>query len=59
MRINRQKKVNKYLRFYINNFGFHKPYQVLIDGTFCFIALEVSRLFAIVPEAILVPPRAN
>ncbi|XP_073987825.1 rRNA-processing protein UTP23 homolog [Rhodnius prolixus] len=40
MRINRQKKVNKYLRFYINNFGFHKPYQVLIDGTFCFIALE-------------------
>ncbi|KAK9510736.1 hypothetical protein O3M35_005462 [Rhynocoris fuscipes] len=40
MRINRQKKVNKALKFYINNFGFRKPYQILIDGTFCHVALE-------------------
>ncbi|XP_014259610.1 rRNA-processing protein UTP23 homolog [Cimex lectularius] len=40
MRINRQKKVNKYINFYINNFGFRKPFQVLVDGTFCHVALK-------------------
>uniref|UniRef100_A0A0K8T081 rRNA-processing protein UTP23 homolog n=1 Tax=Lygus hesperus TaxID=30085 RepID=A0A0K8T081_LYGHE len=40
MRINRQKKVNRYLCFYANNFGFRKPYQILIDGTFCHTALK-------------------
>nr|XP_024215895.1 rRNA-processing protein UTP23 homolog isoform X2 [Halyomorpha halys] len=40
MRINRQKKVSRILRFYCNNFGFRKPYQVLVDGTFCNTALQ-------------------
>lgn len=42
MRIKRYKKAYKCLSFYINNFGFHKPFQLLIDGTFCFAALQVS-----------------
>ncbi|XP_023942981.2 rRNA-processing protein UTP23 homolog [Bicyclus anynana] len=40
MKITRYKKVQKYLKFYYNNFGFHQPYQVLIDGTFCFSAFK-------------------
>ncbi|CAH1389031.1 unnamed protein product [Nezara viridula] len=40
MRINRQKKVSRILKFYSNNFGFSKPYQVLVDGTFCNTALQ-------------------
>lgn len=40
MKINRYKKVNKILKFYSNNFGFRKPYQVLIDGTICVAALQ-------------------
>ncbi|BES88738.1 Fcf1 [Nesidiocoris tenuis] len=40
MRINRQKKVHRYLSFYANNFGFRKPFQILIDGTFCHTALK-------------------
>ncbi|XP_063839028.1 rRNA-processing protein UTP23 homolog isoform X1 [Ostrinia nubilalis] len=40
MKITRYKKVQKYLKFYYNNFGFHQPYQVLIDGTFCFAAFK-------------------
>jgi len=40
MRINRLKRIQKSLSFYINNFGFRKPFQVLIDGTFCFVALK-------------------
>lgn len=42
MKIRRYKKVNKRLGFYINNFGFRQPYQLLIDGTFCYAALNVS-----------------
>lgn len=42
MKIKRQKKVNKNLNFYVNNFGFRQPFQVLIDGTFCQTALKVS-----------------
>ncbi|CAK1548105.1 unnamed protein product [Leptosia nina] len=38
MKIARYKKAQKYLKFYYNNYGFHQPYQVLIDGTFCFAA---------------------
>lgn len=44
MKIKRHKKAHKYINFYINNFGFHQPYQILIDGTFCFAALKVSFL---------------
>lgn len=32
--------MNKCLSFYRNNYGFFKPYQVLIDGTFCYAALK-------------------
>lgn len=40
MRINRQRKVNKILKFYFNNFGFKKPFRILLDGTFCNAALQ-------------------
>ncbi|XP_018575407.1 rRNA-processing protein UTP23 homolog [Anoplophora glabripennis] len=40
MKIRRYKKVNKRLGFYINNFGFRQPYQLLVDGTFCYAALN-------------------
>ncbi|XP_012265460.2 rRNA-processing protein UTP23 homolog [Athalia rosae] len=40
MKISRHKKVQKNLSFYVNNFGFRQPYQVLIDGTFTFAALQ-------------------
>lgn len=40
MKINRQKKVQRILTFYRNNFGFRPPYQVLIDATFCQAALR-------------------
>ncbi|KOB67840.1 Uncharacterized protein OBRU01_19201, partial [Operophtera brumata] len=43
MKITRYKKVQKYLKFYYNNFGFHEPYQVLLDGTFCFAAFKFRR----------------
>ncbi|XP_017780369.1 PREDICTED: rRNA-processing protein UTP23 homolog, partial [Nicrophorus vespilloides] len=40
MKIRRYKKVSKFLSFYKNSFGFKTPYQVLVDGTFCYAALE-------------------
>ncbi len=40
MKIKRYKRVNKYLQFFRTNYGFHAPYQVLIDGTFCQRALK-------------------
>ncbi|CAH1955848.1 unnamed protein product [Acanthoscelides obtectus] len=40
MKIKRYKKVNKHLGFYINNFGLRQPYQLLVDGTFCYAALN-------------------
>ncbi|KRT79994.1 hypothetical protein AMK59_7702, partial [Oryctes borbonicus] len=40
MKIKRYKKVNRYLNFYANNFGFRQPYQILVDGTFCLAALN-------------------
>ncbi|KAK9888361.1 hypothetical protein WA026_000615 [Henosepilachna vigintioctopunctata] len=40
MKIKRYKKVQKCMEFYTNNFGFRKPYQILVDGTFCFEALQ-------------------
>lgn len=35
MKIKRQKRVNRILNFFKNNFGHHEPYNMLIDGTFC------------------------
>ncbi|XP_001600591.1 rRNA-processing protein UTP23 homolog [Nasonia vitripennis] len=40
MKIQRHKKVQKNLGFFINNYKFRQPYQILIDGTFSFAALE-------------------
>ncbi|RWS21536.1 rRNA-processing protein UTP23-like protein [Leptotrombidium deliense] len=40
MKIKRYKKVNKHLAFYRNTFGFRKPYQILLDATFCQMALK-------------------
>ncbi|CAK9830915.1 rRNA-processing protein UTP23 homolog [Anthophora retusa] len=40
MKTARQKKARKHLNFFINNFKFRPPFQVLIDGTFAFAALE-------------------
>lgn len=44
MKIQRLKKVQKNLAFFVNNYKFRQPYQILIDGTFCFAALEVCFL---------------
>ena len=35
MKIKRAKKVSKILSYFKQNFGFHSPYLILIDGTFC------------------------
>ncbi|XP_065581423.1 rRNA-processing protein UTP23 homolog [Artemia franciscana] len=40
MKITRQRKVQKYLKFFKNHFGFREPYQLLVDATFCFTALK-------------------
>ncbi|XP_034172471.1 rRNA-processing protein UTP23 homolog [Osmia lignaria lignaria] len=40
MKTARQKKARRNLGFFINNFKFRPPFQVLIDGTFAFAALE-------------------
>jgi len=42
MKTSRTKKARKTLGFYVNNYKFHQPFQVLIDGTFAFAALQVS-----------------
>ncbi|GFS53485.1 rRNA-processing protein UTP23 homolog [Nephila pilipes] len=40
MKIKRTRRVKKCLNFYKNNFNFRSPYQVLVDSTFCFEALQ-------------------
>lgn len=42
MKVKRYKKLNRYLGFFLNNYGFRQPYQILVDGTFCYAALNVS-----------------
>lgn len=42
MKVTRYKKANKRINFYINNFQYRPPIQVLIDGTFCFAATKVG-----------------
>lgn len=39
MKITRYKKAGRYMSLYRNNFGFREPYQILLDGTFCQVAL--------------------
>lgn len=40
MKVKRLKRVNRYITFFSNNYGFRSPYQILIDGTFCQVALQ-------------------
>ena len=40
MKVKRLKHSRRVLAFYEQNFGFHKPYNVLVDGTFCMAALK-------------------
>ncbi|XP_008544724.1 rRNA-processing protein UTP23 homolog [Microplitis demolitor] len=40
MKVKRVRKAKKNLSFYINFYKFRKPFQVLIDGTFCHAALQ-------------------
>lgn len=40
MKIKRYKKAERYMNLYKNNFGFREPFQVLLDGTFCQVALS-------------------
>lgn len=42
MKHNRAKKVKKNINFFVHNYHFHKPYQILMDGTFTLAALKVS-----------------
>jgi len=40
MKITRNTKCKRRMKFYSNNFGFREPYNILIDGTFCNEALQ-------------------
>jgi len=40
MKLQRYKRVQRILKFYHINYGFHKPYRIVVDGTFCNAALE-------------------
>ena len=44
MKISRFKKAEKIMKFYINNYKFRKPFQMLIDGTLTFAALNVCHI---------------
>ncbi|KAK7051439.1 Small subunit processome component [Halocaridina rubra] len=40
MKIKSQKRLQRRLNFYFRNFGIGKPYTILVDGTFCYAAME-------------------
>jgi len=40
MKVKRQKKAEKVLKYYELNFGFRKPWNLLVDGTLCVAALD-------------------
>ena len=42
MKIKRQKKVQRILEFFKNNFGHFPPYQMLLDGTFAMACLKMQ-----------------
>lgn len=42
MKVTREKRVKRTLKYYKYNFGFREPFQVLIDNTFVAAALNVS-----------------
>lgn len=54
MKVTRYKKANKRINFYINNFHYRPPIQLLIDGTFCFAAIKVSNSSYFFPNEIQV-----
>lgn len=40
MKIQRYKRVRRYLNFYKHHFSIDKPYKIVVDGTFCKAALD-------------------
>lgn len=40
MGLKRQKLAKKIINFYKYNFSFREPFQILVDGTFCQLALK-------------------
>lgn len=42
MRLKRHQKAERNIGFYCVNFGFRKPFQILVDGTFCMASAQVS-----------------
>jgi len=42
MKVKRQKRVMKILKYFHLNFGFRRPFNMLIDGTFCAGCLEAK-----------------
>eukprot|EP00088_Acartia_fossae_P047672 TRINITY_DN5172_c0_g1_i8.p1 TRINITY_DN5172_c0_g1~~TRINITY_DN5172_c0_g1_i8.p1 ORF type:complete len:249 (+),score=53.45 TRINITY_DN5172_c0_g1_i8:79-825(+) len=40
MKVKRQKRVAKILKYFHLNFGFRKPWNLLVDGTFCVACLQ-------------------
>uniref|UniRef100_A0A8D2CT61 Uncharacterized protein n=1 Tax=Sciurus vulgaris TaxID=55149 RepID=A0A8D2CT61_SCIVU len=40
MKITRQNHAKKHLGFFCNNFVVHDLYQILLDGTFCQVAVR-------------------
>ena len=42
MKVKRQKRVGKILKYFHLNFGFRKPFNLVLDGTFCATCLETK-----------------
>ncbi|VVC30909.1 PIN domain-like,rRNA-processing protein Fcf1/Utp23 [Cinara cedri] len=40
MRLKRHQKAERNINFYCVNFGFRKPFQILVDGTFCMASAQ-------------------
>ncbi|XP_050526737.1 rRNA-processing protein UTP23 homolog [Daktulosphaira vitifoliae] len=40
MRLKRHQKAERNINFYCVNFGFRKPFQILVDGTFCMVSAQ-------------------
>lgn len=48
MRLKRHQKAERNINFYCINFGFRKPFQVLVDGTFCMASAQVTIIIGII-----------
>lgn len=40
MKVKRYKRMKRIISIYRNNFNFHPPFRVLVDGTFALAALK-------------------